>query len=278
VLAHHSEQRLIAWGEDSGTVHVLNLDQPARRWQWSSEINQPNPQTFSPDGELLALIRPKPAQGVELREVKTGRLVLRSDIIRSEPRVRFGLLTRTLFAHGGRRFVAAGSEADGMQILFWDLSQPEKPPIRFSERGGLRALSVSPDGRWVAAGSDLGLLVLYDAATMERRGSLPGLAAANSITFSPDSQSLATPGSGTDALKLWQLATGQELLTLPGMVPVNSIAFAESGNSVIVGSTRRTGSWQMWRAPSWEVIHAAEAKDPPSSDFGGQGKAEIKQP
>jgi hypothetical protein len=36
--------------------------------------------------------------------------------------------------------------------------------------------------------------------------------------------------------------------------------------------------WQAWSAPSLEEIAAAEAKDPPSSDFGGQGKTEIKQP
>jgi hypothetical protein len=36
--------------------------------------------------------------------------------------------------------------------------------------------------------------------------------------------------------------------------------------------------WQAWSAPSWEEIAAAEVKDPPSSDFGGQGKTEIKQP
>ena len=31
-------------------------------------------------------------------------------------------------------------------------------------------------------------------------------------------------------------------------------------------------------APSWAEITAAEAKDPPSPGYGGQGKAEIKQP
>jgi hypothetical protein len=36
--------------------------------------------------------------------------------------------------------------------------------------------------------------------------------------------------------------------------------------------------WQAWSAPSWEEIAAAEAKDPPLSDFGGQGKTESKKP
>ena len=32
------------------------------------------------------------------------------------------------------------------------------------------------------------------------------------------------------------------------------------------------------RVPWWEEIAAAEAKNPPSPGYGGQGKAEIKQP
>ena len=260
-IAHHPEQGLLAWSGESGIVHLTKLDSTGLIWQWSSEFSRPVPQTSSADGELLALTREKPAQGVELREVKTGRLVLRSDIIQREPRVKFGVLTRTLFANGGRRFVAAGSDAEGMQVLMWDLTQPGTPPIRFPERGGMRALSVSPDGRWVAAGTDASLVILYDAATMERRTVLPGLPAANNLKFSPDSRVLATAGHRAEGLKLWQLETGQELLTLPGNGRMDSVAFTENGDSILVGSIDRPGSWQMWRAPSWEVIHAAEAKE-----------------
>jgi hypothetical protein len=35
---------------------------------------------------------------------------------------------------------------------------------------------------------------------------------------------------------------------------------------------------RLGHALSWEEIAAAEAKDPPSSDFGGQGKVESKKP
>ena len=134
----------------------------------------------------------------------------------------------------------------------------------------MRELSVSPDGRWVAAGSDAPLVVVYDAVTMERRQDGPSAQSTpQGILFSLDSRSLAVGFSGVEALKLWQLETGQELLTLPGSgSPLNSIAFAESGNTLLVGSSGRPGSWQMWRAPSWEVINAAETKE----------KAETKRP
>ncbi len=262
-LAHHPGQSLIAWSDLSGTVHFANLDSQARRWQWSSGIDRPILRAFSPDGESVAITRPRPETGVELREVKTGRLILRSDIIQNQAKVRFGMLTRTLFADGGRRFVAAGADAEGMQVLFWDLTRPEKPPIRFSERGGMRELTVSPDGHWVAAGTDASLVVVYDAVTMERRPDGPSVQSTpQSMIFSPDSRSLAVGFSGVEALKLWQLETGQELLTFPGHgSPLNNLAFAEGGNTLLVGSAGRLGSWQMWRAPSWEVIRAAEEKE-----------------
>jgi len=267
-IAHNPEQRLIAWSGEAGMVHVTKLDSTALSWQWSSEFNPPVPQTFSDDGGLLALIRARPAQGVEVREVKTGKLVLRSDIIEREPRVRYGILTRTLFANGGRRFVAAGSDLDGMQVLMWDLTQPGTPPKRFSERGGMRGLSVSPDGKWVAAGTDAQLVILYDATTMERRAVLPGSPAANNLRFSPDSRVLATAGRRTEGLKLWQLETGQELISLPSTGRMNSVAFTENADSILVGTIDRPGAWQIWRAPSWDVINATEAKE----------KAESKQP
>lgn len=65
------------------------------------------------------------------------------------------------------------------------------------------------------------------------------------------------------------METGQELLTLPGKgMLLYDITFAEGGNTLLLGRFRTPGSWQRWRAPSWDVILAAEAKE----------KAESKQP
>jgi hypothetical protein len=49
--------------------------------------------------------------------------------------------------------------------------------------------------------------------------------------------------------------------------------WSADGNVILAGPP-----WQAWSAPSWEEIAAAEAKDPPSSDFGGQRKTESKKP
>jgi WD40 repeat protein len=167
------------------------------------------------------------------------------------------------FADAGRKLVAATRDGRGLQVVFWDLTRPEQPPIRFEERGTLTGLSISPDGRWVSVCSEAGIAALYEAASMERRHELPGsMQAVFSVAFSPDSLSLATGAGGREAIKLWNVETGQELLTLPGKGSLlYDIAFAEDGNTLLLGRFRTPGSWQMWRAPSWAEIAAAEARE-----------------
>ena len=294
-LAHSREQKLIAWSETTGRVHVAGMDSSARHWEWRSEFLRPIPLTFSPDGQFLVLAgsttppelgpdgQPLVVPGarkLEVRDVRTGKLVLQSDIALNTPGDIPAHRPPVLFADAGRKLVVAKRKGDNLEVLFWDLKRPDHPPVRFEERGTLSGLSVSPDGRWVAVGSYAGLLVLYEATTSERRRVLHGmLQAVFSVAFSPDSRSLASGGGGRESIKLWQVETGQELLTLPGPGSLlGDLAFTEGGNALLLGRFGQSGSWQQWRAPSWKVIHAAEAKDSLSAGVDGQGKAERQRP
>ena len=72
---------------------------------------------------------------------------------------------------------------------------------------------------------------------------------------------LATGGTD-DTVILWNVATGQELLTLrrPGLI-VGSLKFAPSGDTLAAGVLRHFGARgpvELWRAPSFEEIAAAE--------------------
>lgn len=263
-IAYSRDHRLIAWGEKSGVVQVAGFGQPVRRWQWASELHWPTPRVFSPDGKLLVLSGQGGERGLEVREGATGKLLLHSDfrIITSGDIPEHKSPVR--FADAGRKLVAARQwGGDGIQLALWDLTRPEHPPILFDEPGTLTDLSVSPDGRWVALCSQAGIAVLFEAASMKRRHELPGsMQAVFSLAFSPDSRCLATGAGGRDSIKLWQVETGQELLTLPSKNSLRmDIAFAEGGNTLLLGRFGHPHTWQMWHAPSWEVIHTAEAKE-----------------
>ena len=256
--------RLLAWSVRSGTVQVAELGSSKRRWRWNSELRPPALVGFSPDGRLLILSGPRIGttdywqKGFEVREVATGNLLLNSDLPISQSGVRF--------ADGGRKLVAICKPSNETHLLFWDLTRPEQPPNTMPAgtvgSGGLERPDVSPDGRWVSARGRAGAIALYDATTMERNSVLQ--VAAQEVwttSFSPDSRRLVAGASGQTAIQLWQVDTGQELLSLPGRPnSLTSVFFAENGNSVLAGTLQRN-AWQMWRAPSWEVIHDAEAKE-----------------
>jgi WD40 repeat protein len=74
------------------------------------------------------------------------------------------------------------------------------------------------------------------------------------LAFSPDGRRLVSADTGREAVKLWDVATRQELLTLAGTGSVLYQAnWCADGNVILVGAP-----WQMWRAPSWDEIAAAE--------------------
>jgi WD40 repeat protein len=120
----------------------------------------------------------------------------------------------------------------------------------------------SPDGKRFAIASNLGYARVWDTATWHEAATLHGfLNAVFSVAFSPDSKRLITGGSNPDdAVKLWDTDSWQELLTLEGTGSLYvTTAFSPDGNAI--GTVSADGILQVWRAPSWAEIHAAEAKE-----------------
>jgi WD40 repeat protein/serine/threonine protein kinase len=127
----------------------------------------------------------------------------------------------------------------------------------------------SPNGERFGVASDLGYARIWRSATWREEATLRGFReAVGSVAFSPDGQRLATGGSHPDdTVKLWDVDSWQELLTLEGAGSLFYVtAFSPDGNAVSTMSYE--GVLNIWRAPSWEEINAAEARE----------KAAIKQP
>jgi WD40 repeat protein len=254
-MAYCREKRLLAWRDGSNAVRIASLDKPAQRVDLNSDLNEPLPLDFSSDGRLLVIGSSRATGGnrnLEIREVDSGTMVANLDVRRARPLM--------LFANKGRTFVTLSAATPENEVVFCDVTRPGAKSVRFPERGALVGLRASPDGRWVVMCSQDGFVVLYDAQTMERKKVLHGhMQGVHGVRFSPDGKSLVSTSGAREAVKIWHVETGQELLTLSGKGSLLShVEFVDNGNALLAGGAGQTGTWQIWRAPSWAQIEAAE--------------------
>jgi len=131
-------------------------------------------------------------------------------------------------------------------MLFYD-TQIGKP--RFPDPGhttAVKSVAFSPDGRWLASGSDDGMVRIWDLATGTPRHKLEGHTGAVgwfAVAFSPDGKLLASGGlDGT--IVLWDPLTGLRVRTLNGYFHGSTIQFSSDGKLVAAGTA--DGGVRMW--------------------------------
>ena len=255
-VAYNVTRQLLAWAEgtNSTSVYLAGLTALGRRIELKGDIPGLVPFRFNEDGNYLAAWT-KGQDTLRVWNVESGQIGASID----------GLIRDSAFAAGGRVLVAAIARGDDHEIGFYDLAHPDRVPRRVPGRDFSRSVAVSPDGRLVASSTGGGLVRLFDPAKGELIESLHGhLNAAFGIAFSPDGRRLISTFGGREAVKLWDVGTRQELLTLGGTGSMLVAArWSADGDVILAGPP-----WQAWRAPSWEEIAAAEAKE----------KAEFQRP
>ena len=80
------------------------------------------------------------------------------------------------------------------------------------------------------------------------------------VAFIPDARTIATR-TVDNAMKFWNVATGREIFSLGPLNPVHSFLFSPNGEYLAITSdseTRGERRVELWRAPSFEEIFAAE--------------------
>jgi WD40 repeat protein len=257
-VAYNVARNSLAWAEGttSNSVFVASLAESGRRIELKSDVPGLVPEGFSEDGKYLVAVTTArdplsllPARdALRAWDVETGQIVASIN----------ETLNVTTFGAEGRVLVVTIPKGADHEIVFFDLAHPDQTPRRSSGKLPVYGLAVSPDGGLVAASTAGGLVQLFDPAKGELIESLHGhLNSVTGLNFSSDGRRLIAEGGAREAIKLWDVGTRQELLTLAGTGSVLRIArWTADGDVILAGPP-----WQVWRAPSWEAIAAAEAKE-----------------
>jgi eukaryotic-like serine/threonine-protein kinase len=148
------------------------------------------------------------------------------------------------------------------------LADGRETSLNLDTRHQASDMAFSPDGKLLAVASMFGFAKLFDLEEQRELATLHGfLLGVHSVAFSADGTRLALGSNGREAVKLWEVDSLEEVLTLSAEGSLfGATQFSPDGN--VLGSLNGSGVLYLWRAPSWDEINTAEAKE----------KVEINQP
>jgi WD40 repeat protein/DNA-binding SARP family transcriptional activator len=129
---------------------------------------------------------------------------------------------------------ALGTRAD---VLLWDAATGQILRTFHPDPGDtMRAITYSPDGKYLAAGGNTGTLYLWDVASGKevRRFVGHNSNVERALAFSPDGRYLVS-GGFDQTVRVWDIASGQELRRLAGYTDVvTKVAYTPDGQRLLI--------------------------------------------
>ncbi|MDJ0752143.1 MAG: protein kinase [Ardenticatenaceae bacterium] len=233
---------MLAFGSSRGAGGILDIEtmEIIRVFEGNGSVYQAK---FHPEGTQVVTVGED--HTVRIWDVATGEL-LRLWTAHGEGNSGgyfFGIVD-VAYDPTGTRITTAG--ADGVAKV-WDTNTGDELISLEGHTAGLHTVDFSPNGRYIATGSDSGdgTARVWDALSGETVHILDQGNRVWGVAFSPDSRLLATSGSG-GIVKLWDLETGEEIFTLPSHnATVGSVNFTEDGSQLITSGGDFTRVWDV---------------------------------
>jgi len=173
----------------------------------------PSAVSLSDDGALLAVAAedgasPASRSLVLVIDTTSGAELLRLPIAAEISRLAFSATGKRLavLPREGRR----ESPGPAMQpdIEIWDLDK-KRLERRLPAQGPVIAVALSPDGRFLATGDELGRAVVWEVASGQARGSIRHRSPVHQVAFSSVAGQVVSGDDGT--LRVWNAATGRDV-------------------------------------------------------------------
>jgi pimeloyl-ACP methyl ester carboxylesterase len=201
------------------------------------------------------------------------------DIANSEPLWNYGekdmLRVLSVDYHPTGETIAYGTLANGVMIVDAKTGQPIKHlPIT----APVGDVAFSPDGRWLAAGSDDNKIRLWRTADYELVKTLEGHTHyVNGVAFSPDG-SLLVSGSHDKKVRIWDVQSGQLVKLLDGHEGV-VLRVDMNSSGTLIASISWDGTVRLWGvvgSPQAETVSlTTEDNVMLSATLFGQGQPAV---
>jgi WD40 repeat protein len=233
-LAFRPNSHDLAWCTGTGRIQVINAQTGAEVRTFHGHDGPVSALAFGPDGQRLV-------SGGADRRVRVWHMDAPQEV-QSYWRPG-GWNYDCAFSPDGKYLALAGgvsqSKPDGHKtVRLWDL-EGRRWVNELLWTDYLTSVAFGRDQ--LAAGSEDGTAVIWDAATGAVRHELKGhRGVVTGVAYSPDGRTLVTAGAdGT--VRWWSSGTGQEVLTVPGNdTPLSGVAYSPDGRLVAAGGADPT--------------------------------------
>jgi len=236
-----------------GTLRAWNVSKGAAAWTAADPVPTAGGMAFSPDGSRVAASTWDGAirilDGANGRELRTLPPPPELAGIDAMP------ISVLAFYPDAKRLALIIARTGPDTLRVYDLTTGDRV-LSAGKDSFVSALTVSSDGRRLAAGTSDGTLQVFDASDGRSLATMPGYnGVVRGAVFSPDGGRVATfDYLGT--IRIWDADTGEEALTLRHL-QVDGAAF--TGDGRILASVGYGGLW-LWDATPAAVAGSSEPR------------------